>query len=394
MGLLDNTDDPTMALAMGLLGSGGYSRMPVSTGQGLAAGYGAYQDAKKQQQAQQQSREMFDIQKQQHQMQLIQMQRAQQEQDAIKLQIKNYVDSLPEDNPQKAQIVQAVQMGVPMKDVWDKLNPKQEAYTLTPGAQRFGSNNVPLASVPVKPDPLPWYVQKGPNGTQIDPAYAAFEKSKALAGRPATPFFQAVSTPNGVMSFDARSGKMNPVDVGGSSVMKASDSPELQGRISQAKESGKVTGETITKAGFDLPQAIAQGEQTVKLVDDLLKSPGMQTAVGLSSKIDPRNYIPGTDAKDFGIRLDQLKGQQFMQAYQSLKGGGQITEVEGKKATDAISRMNTSASEKEFVDAAREFQGIIRQGMNRAKLRAGNVSTPIQSPAQSQPSGVKFLGFE
>ena len=52
MGLLDNTDDPTMALAMGLLGSGGYSRMPVSTGQGLAAGYGAYQDAKRQQQAQ------------------------------------------------------------------------------------------------------------------------------------------------------------------------------------------------------------------------------------------------------------------------------------------------------------------------------------------------------
>jgi len=50
MGLLDSMDDPTMALAMGLLGSGGYSRMPVSTGQGLAAGYGAWQEAKRAQQ--------------------------------------------------------------------------------------------------------------------------------------------------------------------------------------------------------------------------------------------------------------------------------------------------------------------------------------------------------
>ena len=43
MGLLDAMDSPDMAMAMGLLGAGGYSRMPVSTGQGIAQGYGAYQ---------------------------------------------------------------------------------------------------------------------------------------------------------------------------------------------------------------------------------------------------------------------------------------------------------------------------------------------------------------
>lgn len=123
MGLLDAMDSPDMAMAMGLLGAGGYSRMPVSTGQGIAQGYGAYQQAKQQQQEQQQSKEMFDIQKQQHQMQLAQAQRAQTEHDTAKANLTQYVSQMP-DGPQKQQIVQAVQMGVPMADVWKKLNPE------------------------------------------------------------------------------------------------------------------------------------------------------------------------------------------------------------------------------------------------------------------------------
>ena len=123
MGLLDNTDDPTMALAMGLLGAGGYSRMPVSTGQGMAAGYGAYQQAKHQQQEMGMRSEMFGLQKQQHQMQLDQMKRAQTEHDTAKANLQSYVSQMP-DGPQKQQIVQAVQMGVPMTEVWKKLNPE------------------------------------------------------------------------------------------------------------------------------------------------------------------------------------------------------------------------------------------------------------------------------
>lgn len=49
MGLLDALDDPTMSLAAGLLNAGGYSRMPVSLGQGLASGLQSYQQAKQQQ---------------------------------------------------------------------------------------------------------------------------------------------------------------------------------------------------------------------------------------------------------------------------------------------------------------------------------------------------------
>ena len=136
MGLLDNIDEPTMAMAMGLLGSGGYSRMPVSTGQGMAAGFGAFQEAKRAQQemAMRQAdagmrRDMFDLNKQQHQMQLDQMQRAQADRDTAKANLQAYVSSMP-DGPQKQQIIQAVQMGIPMTEVWKKLNPEAKLETV------------------------------------------------------------------------------------------------------------------------------------------------------------------------------------------------------------------------------------------------------------------------
>lgn len=129
MGLLDSMDDPTMALAMGLLGSGGYSRMPVSTGQGIAAGYGAYQQAKQNQQEMAMRQGMFDLNRQQHQMQLDQMKRAQAEHDAAKTNLQSYVASMP-DGPQKQQIIQAVNMGVPMQEVWKKLNPDAKLETI------------------------------------------------------------------------------------------------------------------------------------------------------------------------------------------------------------------------------------------------------------------------
>lgn len=154
-----------------------------------------------------------------------------------------------------------------------------------------------------------------------------------------------------------------------------------------AVKTAEMNAENTTKAQIDLPSTVAQAENTLGLVDQLVGSkdgkikphPGLDVATGLSSKLDPRNYLAGTEATNFNIRLDQLKGQQFMQAYQNLKGGGQITEVEGKKATDAISRMNSRASEEEFVKAARDFQDVIRAGVNRAKMRSGNMEASKSS---------------
>jgi hypothetical protein len=195
------------------------------------------------------------------------------------------------------------------------------------------------------------------------------------------PYFQPVQTAQGVFAFNARTGRVEPVTgPGGAPIVGAAADPALQGQIAGAKAGAATTAKGQAEAEMDAPKAIAQAEESIRLVDDLLKAPGFKQAVGASRLLGVQK-VPGTAAKDFDIRLDQLKGQQFLQAFESLKGGGQITEVEGKKATDAIARMDAAGSEAEFTKAAREFQSVIRTGMERAKkAQAGASTTPPAAP--------------
>jgi hypothetical protein len=206
---------------------------------------------------------------------------------------------------------------------------------------------------------------------------------KKIGGAAASsqPYFQPVQTAQGVFAFNARTGRVEPVTgPGGAPIVGAAADPKLQGDIAGAKTGAQTAAKLTTEARIDAPKAIQQGEDTIKLVDDLLKAPGFKQAVG-GSRLLQVQRIPGTSAKDFDIRLDQLKGQQFLQAFESLKGGGHITEVEGKKATDAIARMDAAGSEKEFVNAAREFQATIRTGVERArKAQSGGATTPPAAP--------------
>lgn len=148
--------------------------------------------------------------------------------------------------------------------------------------------------------------------------------------------------------------------------------PEFQAqkaaKIAQSKETAKLQA----KGQADLPNAITQGETTIKLVDDILAHPGFNMSVGAKAPLGKvASFVPGTDAASFDIALNQLKGKQFLEAFESLKGGGQITQIEGEKATQAQSRMDKANTQEEFIKAAREFQGILRNGLERAKARAG-----------------------
>jgi hypothetical protein len=163
-------------------------------------------------------------------------------------------------------------------------------------------------------------------------------------------------------------------------------SPKAQQEIATA--AGKQTAVAQAKNAMELPGAVAKADQAIKLIDDMIGDAGRTVAKGQAARaphpgfqgvvgatvLPGARFIPGTDAADFDARLGQLKGQAFMQAYETLRGGGQITEVEGTKATAAITRMERSQSEKEFVTAAREFQDVMRAGVQRAKQKAGQAN--------------------
>jgi hypothetical protein len=98
--------------------------------------------------------------------------------------------------------------------------------------------------------------------------------------------------------------------------------------------------------------------------------PGFNDAVGATWKPGFR-FIPGTDASDFQSYQDQIEGAAFLSAFEALKGGGAISEKEGSKATAAKLRMKLAQSEVEYVKAAREFQEVVRTGVENARRKFG-----------------------
>lgn len=212
-------------------------------------------------------------------------------------------------------------------------------------------------------------------------------KERAAGDRP---FYQFLPSSTGYMAGNARTGQVQPVQHQGQNVVPAAQDPNLQGQIAQQKAGGKETGQTQVQAQFDLPRVVNNANNSLSLIDQMVGSedgskkehPGFQSAVGL--RVPGLGMIPGSDTSNFNTLLDQVKGGAFLEAFNSLKGGGQITEVEGKKATDAITRMSNAQSEKEFRAAAREYQNIIKLGVQRAEKKTGKYS----GPERRVPTGV------
>lgn len=206
----------------------------------------------------------------------------------------------------------------------------------------------------------------------------------------ANPFFTTISTPDGLISFDTRTNKWEYlVGPDGKRVMKAPDDPGNRGAVAAAAAAGKVEGRMTEEMRQKLPTVLERGQQHLNLIDKLVGSedakikphPGFSSYVGFTLRPGFR-HIHGTKEAEFDNKLKEVTGGSFLQAYETLKGGGQITEIEGQKGTEALQRMQRATTEKDFVEAAREYQTILRIGMQRAREQAA--ASP-RAPAAPQP---------
>lgn len=156
------------------------------------------------------------------------------------------------------------------------------------------------------------------------------------------------------------------------------DMPEFQAAQEIAKTSARETVQRGAEATSNLPKVQASAANARNMVQGVLDHPGFSSTVGATALPGAR-FIPGTKEADFQSRMDQLKGSAFLQAFETLKGGGQITEVEGKKATDAINRMSISTSEKEFRQAAQDFLSVVDRAEQNAIGAAKATPTPDEA---------------
>lgn len=172
--------------------------------------------------------------------------------------------------------------------------------------------------------------------------------------------------------------------------------PVFQQQMAAARATGEAIAKGEVAAKQALPGVISNAQESINLIDQMIGKqevrdasgkvlqnstaahPGFENTVGTTWKPGFR-FIPGTDAADFQALFEQVKGGAFLDAFNVLKGAGAISEKEGEKATAARTRMSIAQSEQEFVKAAREYQDVIRKGVEvmQKKATIGGGAAPM-----------------
>lgn len=218
----------------------------------------------------------------------------------------------------------------------------------------------------------PYYGTIGPQGN-INIQGSVPQWQAVDAGQ--TGGYVAAPLPGGQNNRGVQSAPLPPIAGTGALPQTGTLPTSMTGPSIIEQQAQRTQGAEIGKARASLPDTIATAQRAIDTIDKIIAHPGREQGTGLSSWIDPRNYIPGTDAWDFAIKNKQAAGQAFLSAFETLKGGGQITEIEGKKATDAIATLSTSQSDESYLKALNDLRDVVSSGLARAQQKSGYSST-------------------
>lgn len=175
-----------------------------------------------------------------------------------------------------------------------------------------------------------------------------------------------------------------PVDKKSGTVAGPAIPKDVAGK-ERLEEIGKGQGQ----AQVDLPRVESNSDSMLAQIESVRNDPYLPSMTG---PVD--SYLPNLSgsAANTQAKINQLGGQAFLQAFQSLKGGGAITEVEGAKATAALSRLQSmGVNDKDYIDALDDFKEQVTRLRDLARQRASGgapaAAPATEAPAPAAPSG-------
>jgi hypothetical protein len=232
------------------------------------------------------------------------------------------------------------------------------------------------------------YKVAGPNGGVYQPAEAAagmpvYEAPRSEPQGPDAPADQRLYEWFSKLPPDKQKAFMD--------MKRSSATPQSAEDIAAAKARGTVIGKASGTAQTDLPQSTINANSTLNTLDQLEKHEGTRFLFGGYSMAP---IVPGTPQADAGALYDQILGKAFLEAFESLKGGGHITEIEGVKATAAITRLQSRRqSYGSAKKAIQELKDIARKGLERQRRQAQPPAPSGSAPKQGSapPAALEFL---
>lgn len=169
------------------------------------------------------------------------------------------------------------------------------------------------------------------------------------------------------------------------------------GIASGARSGGTFDAKTVSNA----KAALRGMEQSVTITRQTLSNlrnneQGMNeqfgNIMGIPQQMLP--VLPQTARANFLVDLEQATGQAFMAAREALKGAGQVTDYEGRRAEAAYSKMEAasrSGDKKKFLEALDEFEQAVEAGYAKLQEVAGVDSvTPPAFNGNQTSTGVQW----
>lgn len=168
------------------------------------------------------------------------------------------------------------------------------------------------------------------------------------------------------------------------------------------RAAGTAYGRNTGGAQFDLPAAELMANQTIKAIQDVkANASGMDeqfgNILGVPQQMTPA--WPGSPKANFQVAVGRLTNRAFLEAREVLRGGGQITDFESRKAEGAITNMEDAMARGDkalFQSALNEFEQAVRDGLAKLQQQAGAMPGYAggQRIAPAQGGGFTILGVE
>jgi hypothetical protein len=148
---------------------------------------------------------------------------------------------------------------------------------------------------------------------------------------------------------------------------------------------GTIKGEAKTK----LTRVIDNANRMLDQLNEAVNHPALKWSTG---PFFPTTYLPGTPMFDFGALMTSIKGKAFLEAYESLKGAGNITEQEGRAATEAFAQLDLKQSPAAVRKALETLRAVVASGLRRTMAQAGMDEGNINAMMERVEKGSKEVG--
>ena len=130
------------------------------------------------------------------------------------------------------------------------------------------------------------------------------------------------------------------------------------------------------------------GVNQIATIDMLISDPDLKIILGAEGAFN--NFMQKKDLGFFNPRaadlysiVNKFKGEAFVTAYQGLKGGGPITDIEGKSATAAQNRVNEATDLPSYLRALEEVRTVVAK---RIEKLGGQVPPIPTAPSIQEPT--------